>query len=104
MGTGTLSRDVVAMFDKSGAKERRIIAYTGSTSYATGGEAFTPEAISLKVIEAMPGIMISDGTTILWGFYNPTTQKILFYSATGTQVTNATNLSTFVGRWEAIGR
>ena len=104
MGTGTVSRDAAPMFDKSGSKERRVVAYTGSTSYATGGDTFNPEAISLKVIDALLGLVISDGTTVYWGYYNPTTKKILWYSATATEVTNATNLSTFTGRFEAIGR
>jgi hypothetical protein len=99
----TISRDTVAMFDKSGAKERRVLAFTGGV-YATGGDSLTPESIALKVIEALVGLVISNGSAILWGFYNQTTKKILWYSATGTEVTNATDLSAYTGRFEAIGR
>jgi hypothetical protein len=101
---GTISRDAVALFDKSGAKERRIIAYTGPAVYATGGDSLTPESISLKVIEALVGLLISNGTNTAWGFYNQTTKKILWYTATATEVTNATDLSAYTGRFEAIGR
>lgn len=101
---GTISRDAVQMFDKTGAKERRIVAYTGPVSYATGGDTFNPEAIALKVIEAVVGLRISNGTNIYFGYYNPTTKKILWYSATATEITNATDLSAFVGWFEAIGR
>ena len=51
----------------------------------------------------MIGLTISDGTNVYTGFWNSTTQKILWYSATATQITNATNLSTFTGRIEVIG-
>lgn len=101
---GTISRDAVSMFDKSGAKERRILAYTGPSSYATGGDSLPPESIALNVIEALLGLTISDGTTVYWGYYNPTTEMILWYSATTTEVPNATDLSTFTGRFEAVGR
>ena len=100
----TISRDAVAMYDKSGAKERRIVAYTGPASYATGGDTLPPESVGLGRIEALLGLTISDGTTLYWGYYNQTTEMILWYSATGTEVPNATNLSTFTGRFEAIGR
>jgi hypothetical protein len=92
------------MFDKSGAKERRVVAYTGPTSYATGGDTLNPESVSLKVIEALVGLSISNGTNIYSGYYNQTTKKILWYSATATEITNATDLSAFTGRFEAIGK
>lgn len=102
-GSG-ISKDAVAMFDKSGAKERRILAYTGPLSYATGGDALTPETISLSKIEAVVGLVISDDTNVYWGYFNPSTQKILWYSATATEIANGTDLSGFTGRFEAIGR
>ncbi len=103
---GTISRDAVAMFDKSGSKERRLIAYTGPSSYATGGDSLTPESISLKVIETIVGLVLANAaiTTVYWGVYDQTNKKILWFSATGTQVPNATDLSGFTGRFEAIGR
>lgn len=101
---GTISRDAVAMFDKSGSKERRIVAYTGPSSYATGGDTFNPEAIGLSKIEAVLGLTISNGTNVYWGHFNTSTKKILWYSATATEIANATDLSGFTGRFEAIGR
>lgn len=100
----TISKDAVAQFDKSGAKERRILAYTGPLSYTTGGDSLTPESISLSKIEAIVGLTISDGTNVYFGYYNVSTKKILWYSATATEIGNGTDLSGFTGRFEAIGR
>lgn len=101
---GTISRDACPIFDKSGTKERRVFQYTGPASYATGGDLLNPESISLKVIDALVGLSISNGTNVYWGYFNTSTKKILWYSATATEVTNATDLSAFTGRFEAIGR
>ncbi len=49
-------------------------------------------------------ITFENGTTVYWGFYNRTTKKILWYSATATEVTNATDLSAFTGTFEVIGK
>lgn len=100
---GTIARGGVDLFDKSDNKQRRILPYTGPSSYATGGDTLNPETISLKVIEALLGLTISNGTTVYWGYWNTSTKKILWYSATATEVPNATNLSGFTGRFEAIG-
>ena len=89
--------------DRSGNYSRRVFNYAGPSSYATGGDSLTPESIGLGRIEALLGLVISDGTNIYWGYYNQTTEMILWYSATGTEITNATDLSTFSGRFEAIG-
>ena len=100
----TLNRNQGGFFDKSGSNERRILLYTGPASYATGGDSLTPEEISLGKVHAAVGLSISNGTNIYWGFYNKTTKKILWYSATGTEIPNATDLSGFTGTFEVIGK
>lgn len=90
-------------FDKSGSYERRIYQYTGPASYATGGDSLTPEQAALGRIEAILGLLISNGTNIYFGFYNRTTKKILWYSATATEIPNGTDLSLFTGNIEVIG-
>jgi hypothetical protein len=101
----TLDRNVTkGGFDKSGAYERRILAYTGPNPYTSGGDTLTPEQCQLGMIAAVLGLLISNGTAIFWGFWNPTTKKILWYSATGTEVTNATDISAYSGRIEVIGK
>jgi hypothetical protein len=100
----TLSRDATkGAFDRSGSYSRRVYGYTGPASYATGGDTLTPEQCSLGMIAAVLGLTISDGTTVYWGYWDPTTEMILWYSATATEVPNATDLSTFTGRIEVIG-
>ena len=100
----TLSRDVTkGAFDRTGSYNRRVYGYTGPVSYTTGGDTLTPGQCALGFIAAVLGLTISDGTNIYQGFWNSTTQKILWYSATATEITNAANLSTFTGRIEVIG-
>ena len=102
---GTISRDATrAFFDKSGNAERRTFQYTGPSSYATGGDSLTPESIAMSQISAILGLTISNGTTFYWGWWDATNKKILWVSATATEVPNATNLSGFTGRFEAIGK
>lgn len=104
MGVPTISRDAVAFFDKLFDHQVRVVALTGSTSYATGGDTFTPEMLSLGKIEAVVGAYLWNGSAVLWGVWDPTNKKLLFYSATGTEVTNATNLSTYSGRFLVVGK
>ena len=100
----TLSRDVTkGGFDRSGSYSRRVLGYTGPSSYATGGDSLTPEQCQLGMIAAVVGLTISNGTNVYWGHWNPTTKKVLWYSATATEITNATDLSGFTGRIEVIG-
>lgn len=103
MGTGAIVK-TGDFQDRSGSYNRRIFQYTGSASYATGGDTFNPEAIGLSKIEALLGLTITNGTNVYWGHYNRSTKKILFYSATGTEISNAVDLSGFTGNFEAIGK
>lgn len=90
--------------DRSGSYVRRIFQYAGPSSYATGGDSLTPESIGLGKIEALLGLTITNGTNVYWGHYNRSTKKILWYSATATEIANATDLSAFTGHFEAIGK
>lgn len=102
---GTLSFDAAkGGFDKSFAYERRVFKYTGPSSYATGGDSLTPESVRLGMIAAILGLAIWNGTAVLWGVWDATNKKVLWYSATGTQVSNLTDLSAYVGYFEVIGK
>jgi hypothetical protein len=101
---GTISRDATKFFDKSFAYERRVFKYTGPSSYATNGDLINPESIALARIDALLGLIISNGSTQYYGWYDATAKKIKWFSATATEVSNATDLSTFVGWFEAIGK
>ena len=100
----TIARDTYPLFDKTHANEVRVICYTGPASYVTGGDSLTPQQISLGKIGAIVGLTISNGTNVYWGYYNTSTAKILWYSATATEITNATDLSGFTGRFIAFGK
>lgn len=99
---GTISK-LGPFQDRSGNYMRRVFKYAGPASYATGGDSLTPESIGLGRIEALLGLTIWNGSAVFWGVWDATNKKIVFYSATGTEVTNATNLSAYVGYFEAIG-
>lgn len=102
----TLNRFVVQLFDRWGAHEARILAYTGPSSYATGGDSLPGASISLgKQVEAVLGAIITDGTSVRIGAYNYSTSKIQwFVPNTNVEVANGVDLSTFTGRFVAIGK
>ena len=87
----------------TGTCKRQVATYTGPASYATGGDAITPNDFRLGTIDAILGLSISNGTAVLHGWYNVATQTIMWFVAAGTEVTNATDLSTYTGRIEVVG-
>ena len=103
MGTGTITK-LGDFQDRSGSYSRRIFKYTGSIAYATGGDTFNPEAVGLGKIEAILGLTLWNGSAVLFGFWDQPNKKILWYSATSTQVTNGTDISAYVGYLEVIGK
>lgn len=101
----TLSFDAVkGGFDKSAAYERRIFRYTGPNPYVAGGDPLTPEQCRLGLIAAILGAAIWNGTAVLWGVWDSVNKKLVWYSATGTQVTGGTDLSGYSGNFEVIGK
>ena len=100
---GTLNPAAFPQPDRTNQTQRRNVTYTGPTSYATGGDSMPPESVGLGKIHAILGLTISDGTNVYFGYYNKTTEMILWYSATATEIANGTDLSTFTGSFEVIG-
>lgn len=104
----TLNRNVVQLFDRWGAHEARVLAYTGPSSYATGGDTLPGASISLgKQVEAVVGLVIVNAAlnAIRVGVYDHTNGKILwFVPNTGAEVANGTDLSGFTGRFVALGK
>ncbi len=84
--------------------KRQIATYAGQASYATGGDALDPADFRLGIIHAILGLSISNGTAVLHGWYNVATQTIMWFAAAGTEVSNETDLSTYTGRIEVVGR
>ena len=104
MGNPTIDRNAVTFFDKLFDHQVRIVAYVGSTSYVTGGDPFPPELIALGKIEAVVGAQIWNGSALLWGQWDPVAKTLIWLSATGTQVTNGTDLSGYKGRFVVVGK
>lgn len=89
--------------DGSSSQKRQGAGYTGPASYATGGDAVSAADVRMGTISYINGLTISNGTAVLHGWYNPTTGKILWFVAAGTQVTNTTDLSGYTGSFEFVG-
>lgn len=102
----TISFDAVkGGFDRSGAYERRVVKYTGPSSYATGGDSFPPETLRLGFIAGVVGLVIGNGSAVRLGWWDATNKKLLWYVPnTGAEVAAAVDLSGFVGNLEVIGK
>lgn len=93
-------------FDVAGIRRRVIIQYSGPASYVTGGDPFAAADIKLGVIEDIPEQIVANGTpTILCIVYNNVNNTMQFFdTSTKNEVGAGTNLSAYVGRFEAVGR
>lgn len=92
-------------FDVAGIRRRVIIQYAGPASYVTGGDPLVAADIKLGVIEDIPEQIVSNGTNILCIVYNNTAGTMQFFDTSSkAEVAAATNLSLYVGRFEAVGR
>lgn len=82
---------------------RQIANITGSNPYATGGDTIDPNDLRMGRIMGVFGATLSNGTTVLTGWWNPTTEKLLWFTDVGVQVTNGTDLSGYTGTIEFVG-
>ena len=99
--TNVRSRDV------AGIRRRIVGDFTGDASYlVASGTTVNPADIGLGYIEFFDLNLVSDGSHVYFvqAVHNAAgTVTLTFYSATGTQVGNG-DLSTFSGRFEALGK
>lgn len=88
-----------------GATTRRYMpAYTGPVSYATGGDTGLLAALGVGQIVTVLGTL-SNGSALLMVKYVHATEKLLIFSlATGAEVANAADISTYSGVLEVIAR
>lgn len=84
---------------------KRVISgvYTGPASYPTGGDALLPAEVKLGQLHFFAIENPSNGTVILLAKYDYTNQKVKWFDVAGTEVANATDLSTYSARFEAVG-
>lgn len=92
--------------DVSSTKRRQLGVYTGPSSYATGGDGFTPADVKLGQIDVLLFEVARNAahTTFYNVLYNKSTQKVMWLDYTGAEIANATDLSGFTARFEAIGQ
>jgi hypothetical protein len=102
-----LDRRVGNYFDHSGSFSRRVARWSGSSSYTTGGEDVSPAVFGLGSIVAILTSTAVDaaGVNLRYPVWNPTTQKLQWFAATGgTEIAAATDLSGFSCGIEVIGQ
>lgn len=99
----TLDKDL-APHDGSNTCRRWVLGYTGPSSYATGGDSMTPEDVGMGKIFAVLGLTITNGTLTYIGWYNRSTEKIMWFDMAGAQVANGVDLDAFTGSFEVIGQ
>lgn len=100
----TLDLTTLQLQDASNTRIRRIGIYTGPASYATGGDSFTPANIAMGKIDMILFEHATNGTDLRLPRYERATAKVKWYDLAGAEIANATDLSTYVTRFEAIGK
>jgi hypothetical protein len=105
----TIDRTIGAYHDSSNARIRKIGGYTGPASYATGGDAITAGELGMARIELLLLGDATNGTLYRHLVFIPNTTTggglIRWLDATnGAEIANATNLTTYTARFEAIGK
>jgi hypothetical protein len=78
--------------DTAGVRQRRLLTLTGPASYATGGEAITPNSVGLGVIEHIPDFTLTDGTTYYLATLDRANLKLKVLGATGSAGTVTGNV------------
>lgn len=86
--------------DRTGSKIRKCVRVTGPTSYVTGGEAMDFGLSNPEIVLADDA---TNGTDLRRVAYDYTNKKLKWFDYAGAEINNATNLSTYSARIEAIG-
>jgi hypothetical protein len=85
-----------------GQVSTRYFSFTGPSSYATGGIAIIPQDAMLKSIISVANVAGNTGGGPYYFYYNNQTGKVQIFTG-GTEVTNATNLSSYTWILEISG-
>jgi hypothetical protein len=105
--TGTLDKTIGAFHDSSQARIRKIGGYAGPASYVTGGDPITAADLGMARIEVMFFTPATNGTAYYTPVWMPSGGGGAIRWLTGTTGVEApalTNLSTYLARFEAIGK
>jgi hypothetical protein len=100
----TSTSQVIPFQDKSANFIRRVFRWVGPASYPTGGEVvnlgniFGIGTVNLVLAEAA-----YNGSAILLTRFNVATGKMQWFDMAGVEVSNATDLSAYSFRAEALG-
>lgn len=91
-----------------GNKNVTVIDHLGPASYATGGETLTAAQFGYGGIEVIVGSMDASSTYFVEAIHPgvggaPATIKLQWFTMNGTEVSNATNLSTKSVRLIIVG-
>jgi hypothetical protein len=95
----------IPFHDKSADRLRKTFKFSGPSSYATGGDAINPGTeLGMSQIHCWLGNIVSNGTVVLVTFYDAANKKLKYFDMAGAEISAATNLSTYSGYAEVIGR
>lgn len=99
------SASSIPLRDRTADRMRATFKFTGPASYLTGGDAINPGAeLGISQIHAWLGTTVTNGTVILLTHYDAAAKKLKYFDLAGAEVANGTNLSTYTGYAEVIGR
>ena len=76
---------------------------TGSASYTTGGDAFTPANVGLSSISQFIGNNVNDGTDSRHLSYDTANGKLMTKDEDGTEETSSTDLSALTFKALVVG-
>lgn len=90
------------MHDKSHHYQRRILKYTGPSTYVAGGDLVNPESIGLSKILVVAGLVASSGSAVRLLSWDAANKKIQWWVPnTGSEASG--DLSTYTAYLEFIG-
>ena len=101
----TVDRTQTQYHDASNTHLRKTGIATGPASYATGGDPAAPALFGMARMDLLLFEPFSNGTNIALARYNYATGAVQFFDpSTKAEIANATNLSAYTARFEAIGK
>ena len=93
----TIDYDVTRWKNVAGNKVRVTVKLTPGDDVAAGGESLTAAKLGLGNVEYFPPAVFDDGgSNIRFAYYDYDNEKVVFFSAAGTEATG--DLSTYSAR------